>query len=216
MPERTDDTITVTGEAVVPATPDETHFLITVAAVRDRADDALQDVTTRSRSLDVLLDELAIPPAKRSTTGISVSEKREWVRREDQPEPQLEHQGFEAKVSVDVGMDDPGIAGRLLQGAVEQAGAFVDGPRWRLDAQNPAREEVYREAALAAKRKATAYTDALGLRLGPVRSITEPPGWGPSGGMLSGGSLPIAAEEIGLHAHLELAANVTIAFAIER
>lgn len=217
MPEPTDDTIMVTGEAIVPATPDETHFLITVTAVRDRADDALQDVTARSRRLDTLLDELAIPPAKRSTTGVSVSEKREWVRREDRSEPQSEHQGFEAKVSVDVAMDDPGIAGRLLQGAVEQADAFVDGPRWRLDAQNPARDEVYREAAIAAERKAAAYADALGLRLGQVRSISESPGWGPSGGhMLSGGGRTLAAEEIGMHANLELAASVTITYSIER
>jgi uncharacterized protein YggE len=119
-------------------------------------------------------------------------------------------------VSVDVAMDDPGIAGPLLQGAVEHAGAFVDGPRWRLDAQNPARDEACREAAIAAERKATAYADALGLRLGQVRSITESPGWGPSGGMLSGGGRTFAAEEIGMHANLELAASVTITYSIER
>jgi uncharacterized protein YggE len=210
MTELTDDTITVTGEAVVPAIPDETRFLVTVSAVNDRAEDALQDVTTRSHRLQALLDELAIPKTKRATTGVSVSEKREWVQERS------EHRGFEAKLSVDVAIDDPSLSGRLLQGAVEQAGAFVDGPRWRVESENSARVDACHEAALDAKRKAKAYADALGLRLGPVRSIAESPAWSPRGQMLSGMARTVAAEEIGIDANLELAASVTITYGIER
>jgi uncharacterized protein YggE len=209
MAERTDDSITVTGEAVVSAVPDETRFHITVSAVRDRAEDALHDVTTRSQQLDAVLDELEIPHPKRATTGVSFSEKREWVQERS------EHRGFEAKLSIDVAIDDPSRSGRLLQGAVEQARAFVDGPRWRVDPQNAARIEACAEAARDAERKAKAYADALGLRLGPVRSITESPAWGPRGQMLAG-ARTIAAEEIGIDANLELAASVTITYGIER
>jgi len=212
MAERTDDTITVAGEAVVPAVPDETRFRVTVSAVRDAATEALEDVTTRSHRLETLLDELGIPHAKRSTTGISVSEKREWVHGEER----TEHRGFEAKHSVQVAIDDPLAAGRLLQGAVEQAGAFVDGPWWRVDAENPARSEVYREAALTAERKAKAFADALNLRLGPIRSIVESPAWERTGHMLSGSSRVVASDELGIHAHLELAASVSITYGIER
>ena len=42
------------------------------------------------------------------------------------------------------------------------------GPRWWIAPDNPARVEACRQAAAEAKRKAEAYADALGLRLGAV------------------------------------------------
>ena len=166
---------------------------------------------SRSHRLEALFDELGIPNTKRATTGVAVSEKRDWVPNTDR----TEHRGFEAKLSVDVTIDDPSVSGRLLQGAVE-AGAFVDGPRWRLDPGNAARFEAHREAARDAERKAKTYADALGLQLGRVRSITESPAWSPRGHMLSGEARTVAAEEIGIDANLEFAASVTITYAIER
>ena len=212
VPDRSEDTVTVSGEAVVPAVPDETRFHITISAVRERSEEALQDVASRSHRLDALFDELGIPNTKRATTGVAVSEKRDWVPNTDR----TEHRGFEAKLSVDVTIDDPSVSGRLLQGAVEDVGAFVDGPRWRLDPGNTARFEAYREAARDAERKAKTYADALGLQLGQVRSITESPAWSPRGHMLAGAARTVAAEEIGIDANLEFAASVTITYAIER
>ena len=168
-------------------------------------------MTARSHELDSLLDELGIPKTKRSTSGISIRENREWV------EERSVHRGYEALSSMIVRLDDPSIAGRLLEGAVERAQALVDGPWWSVDGDNPARLEACGEAARDARRKAEAYAEASGLRVGPIVSIREAveTPWN-GGGMLSGVARAVSAEEIGIEpGQLDVFARVTIAFAIE-
>jgi Protein of unknown function (DUF541) len=69
QPDRANNTITVTGEALVDTTPDETRFRIMLTALRPAAEEALEDVTIRSDRLDALLTELGVPNEKRSTAG---------------------------------------------------------------------------------------------------------------------------------------------------
>jgi uncharacterized protein len=205
--------ITVRGEAVVSAVPDEVRFRLSVSAVRSRHAEALQDVTARSHELDSLLDELGIPKTKRSTSGISIRENREWV------EERSVHRGYEALSSIVVRLDDPSIAGRLLEGAVEHAQALVDGPWWSVDGDNPARLEACAKAARDARRKAEAYAEASGLGVGPIVSIREAveTPWRGGGMVLSGVARAAGAEEIGIEpGQLDVFASVTIAFAIVR
>jgi uncharacterized protein YggE len=205
-----DGTISVHGEAVVAAVPDEIGFRLTVSAVKDRSEDALQDVTARGGRLDQLLTDLGIPRDERSTSGVSVREHREWI------DGRSEHRGFEAQTSVDVRIDDASIAGRLIQGAVDGAGAYVDGPWWHLDGDNPARTEACAAAARDARRKAEAYADALGVRLGEVRSITESAGpVGPAPRMLAAGARGAGTEGIELDPTLDVTADVTITYGID-
>jgi uncharacterized protein YggE len=205
--------ITVRGEAVVATTPDEVRFRLSVSAVRSRHTEALQDVTARSHELDALLDELGIPKTQRTTSGISIRENREWV------EERSVHRGYEARASIVVRLLDPSIAGRLLEGAVDRAQALVDGPWWSVAGENPARLEACGDAARDARRKAEAFAEASGLGVGPIVSIREAveAPWRGGGGMLSGGTRAVSAEEIGIEpGQLDVFASVTIAFAIER
>ena len=204
--------ITVRGEAVVATTPDEVRFRLSVSSVRSRHAEALQDVTARSHDLDALLDELGIPKTQRSTSGISILENREWV------EERSVHRGYEARSSIVVRLQDPSVAGRLLEGAVERAQALVDGPWWSVDGDNPARLEACGEAARDARRKAEAYAEASGLTVGPIVSIREAVETPWRGGeMLSVGTRAVSAEEIGIEpGQLDVVASVTIAFAIDR
>jgi uncharacterized protein YggE len=204
--------ITVRGEAVVATAPDEVRFRLSVSALRSRHTEALQDVTARSHELDTLLDELGIPKSKRTTSGISIRENREWV------EERSVHRGYEALSSIVVRLDDPSIAGRLLEGAVVRAQALVDGPWWSVAGENPARLEACGEAARDARRKAGAYAEASGIRVGPIVSIRETVEVPWRGGeMLSGGARGVSTEEIGIEpGQLDVVASVTIAFAIER
>jgi uncharacterized protein YggE len=210
-------TITVRGEAVVPAEPDELRLRLIVSAVRPQQADALEDVTARSHALDSLLDELDVPKPMRTTSGLSIREKREWVTEataEGTHRERSVHRGYEVHNSMLVRLDDPTIAGRLLEGAVERAQAHVEGPSWHVDGANPARIEACREAARDGRRKAEAYAGALGLRIGVVSSVSESlevPWRG--GAMLSGAA---RTEEIGIEpGQLDVFATVTIEFAIE-
>lgn len=73
--------VSVVGEAVLRAEPDEAIVLVTLSALADTPGPALEDVARRSGSLVALLDELAVLPADRSTTGVSVQEDFDHTRQ---------------------------------------------------------------------------------------------------------------------------------------
>jgi uncharacterized protein len=215
-----DATIKIQGQGSAPTVPDGIRFRLTLSAIRPRSDDALQDVTARSERLDALLTDLGIPDEARSTSGLSIREQRDWVTEttDGAHRERSVHRGYEAQNSILVRLDDPAMSGRLVQRAVEDADAFVDGPWWHVAAENPGHLEACAEAARDARRRAEAYTRALGLRLGAVRSITDSvatPWERPAGMMLAGGGRA-ASEGIGIDANLELSATVTITYDIDR
>jgi uncharacterized protein len=164
----TEATVTARGEAVVPGKPDEGIWVIAVSSLENTPDAALAAVGERSTALDGLLDELEVPKEKRSTTGVTVREEFEYA------DGKQVHRGFRAENLLTVRLVDATIAGRLLQGSIARAKASVRGPTWWIAPDNPARMEACRGAAVEAKRKAEAYADALGLRLGPVAEVREP------------------------------------------
>ncbi|MGH3082673.1 MAG: SIMPL domain-containing protein, partial [Gaiellaceae bacterium] len=65
------------------------------------------------------------------------------------------------------------VVGELIAGAVDR-GAQVSGPAWTIARENPVRVEACKEAALDARRRAGAYADALGVRVGALVSIRDP------------------------------------------
>lgn len=163
-----DATVMARGEAVVPGKPDEGIWAIEVSSLETKPDAALADVGARSKKLGGLLDELAVAPEKRSTTGVTVREEFDYA------DGKQVHRGFRAENLVTVRLADATIAGRLIQEAIARAKANVRGPTWWIAPDNPARVEACRRAAAEAKRKAEAYAEALGLRLGAVAEVREP------------------------------------------
>jgi uncharacterized protein YggE len=162
--------VTVTGEASVPARPDEVRIALRLRELRDTADDALTRVAGRSEGLRALLDELGVPEASRTTSGVMVREEREYERN------RWVNKGFAAEARTIVRLTDPAILGRLITQATARADAQVDGPWWRILPDNPARLEACRQAARDARLKAEAYAASLGAQLGPIAWIRESSG----------------------------------------
>jgi uncharacterized protein YggE len=161
-------TLGVRGESVVPGRPDEVELGFTLTSVEQKPEDALSAVASRSQVLAGLLDETAVPAAMRSTTGVSVAEEVEWR------DGRSVHRGYRASERVRVRLSDASAVGALMREAVGRASAAVDGPRWRLLRSNPAYGEACAEAARDARRRADAYAEALGYRVGAVERATEP------------------------------------------
>ncbi len=92
----------------------------------------------------------------------------------------------------------------------------MDGPWWHVAAENPGHLEACAEAARDARRRAGAYAEALGLRLGAVRSIKDSIAttWEQPRGMLAAAGRS-TAEGVGIDANLELSATVTITYDIQ-
>lgn len=209
-------TVTVRGNGVAPAEPDEAELRIEITDLAKTPEAALAEVAERSQTLTRILDGLGVPAEARSTTEASVREEREYERQ------RYIHKGFRAVSQVVLRLRDREVLGPIMRRASEEADARIDGPRWRIAPDNPARAEACREAARDADRKATAYAEALGGRRGEVLAVGEPglvfehrridvpPPVAAPAAMMSEGS-EIQIEEGGL----EVRAAVDVTFAFE-
>jgi hypothetical protein len=205
----TDATVTARGHAVVPGRPDEGIWTIEISELGTEPDAALAVVGERTQALTALLDELAVPSEMRSTSGLTVREEFDHV------DGRQVRRGFRAHGSTTVRLRGPALAGRLLLGATERAGAQVHGPTWWIAPDNPARVEACRRAAAEATRKAEAYAEALGMRLGSVVEIREP-GTG-SAPMPRARGFALAAAEVALEVdpgELQVDAQVEVTFTL--
>jgi uncharacterized protein YggE len=207
-----DATVTARGSAVAPAKADEGIWVVTVSSLDGTPEAALRSVGDRSKKLDVLLGRLGVPNEKRSSTGVSIREEHEWV------DGRQTHRGYHAANVVRVRLADASIAGRLIEGAISRVRASVHGPAWWISPSNDARVEACRQATLEAKRKAEAYAEALGLRLGSLAEIREPGGRGFDARPLSAGRGFAAAAEPPINVdpgELQVEAVVEVTFHLE-
>jgi uncharacterized protein YggE len=191
-------TVSVRGEAIVRAEPDEALVWIEVSSVNASPAVALADVVRRSEAFVALLDELGIQAGDRSTTGIETHE--EYEHRSNRPA------GHRATARWVVRLRDAALVGPLVTRAGQEFEASISGPNWRISLDNPARLEAAKQAAASAQKKATAYAAGLNAELGQLLSLAEPHVHGPrritelqSGGSAAAaaatGALPVEAGE---------------------
>jgi uncharacterized protein YggE len=164
----TSPTVTVMGDAIIRAEPDEALLWITLSALDDAPGPALSDVSARSNALVEMLDELGVTKADRSTTGITVYEDF------DHTPSGRRSLGHRAISRLSVRLTDPLLIGRLIEQSTEELAARIDGPRWQIAPDNPVRLQAAREAAANAKRKAQAYAEGVSATIGPLIRLTEP------------------------------------------
>jgi len=203
-------TVRVHGEAAIRVEPDDALLVIALTAIEDRPGAALSDVSTRTQALAAILDRLGVAKADRSTTGISVEEEFDHSSRGRRSV------GHRAVNRMSVRMTDHELIGQVIVEATEQLAAQVEGPHWAIARSNPARLQAAREAAADARRRAQAYAEGVGARLGPPLKLSETQAhMGPrrGGGFIAvaaaAGPLPLEAGE------QEVLASVQVTFALE-
>jgi len=161
-------TVTVQGQAAVRAEPDEAIVWITLSALEESPGNALADVAARGDALVALLDELAVPKADRSTSGVTVSEDFEHTSNG------RHSLGHRAVASVQVRFNDPERVGQLITRASEDLEARIDGPTWFISLTNPVRLEAAKKAAANARTKAAAFAAGVDAELGRLIELNEP------------------------------------------
>jgi uncharacterized protein YggE len=179
-------TVTVRGTATIRVVPDEAQLELSLFKVDRRSEDAHADVATRAQQLEALLDELEIPAADRTTTGVSVAPESEWTGS------RWQRKGWRSSMRTVVRVHDPATVGRLIAEAVDRVEATVRGPWWSLSPNHPSRVDACTAAAEEARRRAEAYVRGLGLAAGDVVEIREP-GVGRASGDLDVFTHPVAA-----------------------
>jgi uncharacterized protein len=160
--------VSVVGSAVLRAEPDEAVVVVTLSALEDGPGAALEDVARRSEALVGLLDEFGIASSDRSTTGVSVREDF------DHTSEGRRSLGHRAAWAIAVRLTDLAVIGRLVTRATTELDARVDGPQWQIAVENPIRLEAARQAAADGRRKAQAYAEGVGARLGALIRLAEP------------------------------------------
>src|SRR5690349_24312159 len=100
-------TVTVIGDAVLRAEPDEAMVIVTLSALAETPGQALAEVAGRSDALATVLDELGVDAADRSTTGVTVYEEFEHTKTGRRS------LGHRAAATVMVRLDDLEVIGRL-------------------------------------------------------------------------------------------------------
>ncbi|HEX5193983.1 MAG TPA: SIMPL domain-containing protein [Solirubrobacteraceae bacterium] len=161
-------TVTVRGDAVVRAEPDEALLRITLTRLADTPRAALADVSGRVGALQAMLDELGIAASDGSTSGVSVSEEFDHTA---QGRRSLGHR---ATAQTTIRLVDHQLIGRLITQATEHLDARIAGPRWQIALDNPVRLVAARRAAANAEHKARAYAEGVGATLGEPLALSEP------------------------------------------
>jgi uncharacterized protein len=203
-------TVKVRGDAVVRAEPDEAMLWISLTALEGSPSAALGDVSARANALVEMLDGLGIAKTERSTTGVAVHEEFEHGASGRRS------LGYRAATRVCVRLTDHELIGRLIERAVEELAAQIDGPQWQIAPDHPARLEAAREAAADAQRKARAYAEGIGGKLGAPLELSEPDSQhrpihvrAATQRLSGGGAVPVEPGE------QEVAASIHVTFALE-
>src|SRR4051812_40210283 len=161
-------TLTVRGHGVADVEPGRVEIGLTVTARAATAEEAYADATARAVALVEVFDELGIPAASRVTEGLALNEEPAYP---DAPIPRAAN--YTAWSRTRVRLADVGALRLLIGKAVDRAGAGIEGVQWYVDADHPARLDACRQAAEAARKRAQAYAEALGLPLGSVVAAVE-------------------------------------------
>lgn len=152
--------VTVTGAGSAEAAPDRVRLHLRVQAQESSAKAATDSFAVTLAGARALLDELGCTYTVGSLTS--------W---EGGKERRSRHQvGCDVMVTV----DDLSVLPRLVEQALETDRLGVSHLQWQLSTVRELRRQARVKAIADAREAAQDYAEALGLRLGPVRSVSDP------------------------------------------
>jgi hypothetical protein len=143
-------------------------LVIEVSALEAAPDAALNTVAERSSTVERAFDGIGISSESRTTSGVWVGEEQDWEHE------RRVFRGYRARARYLVRLSDASLLGRLMKEVTRDGMARVEGPWWKVDSENQAHVEACRRAAEDARRKAEAYAQSMGLRLGQIVRAKEP------------------------------------------
>ncbi len=131
---------------------------------------AMDALAGPAAALDGVLDARSAALRDRSTSALSVQP----VVEHDPRTGRARTTGYEATRATTCVVADLGALAALVREAVDEAGARLGGPVWRIGADDPVHDEVRAAAAADARRRAEASARGLGLAVGAVEWVLDP------------------------------------------
>ncbi len=154
--------IVVTGEGSVDAAPDEATLTVGVQTLRKTAQDAQAGPNTAIDEVIGRIAALGIPRDHMRTSGVELSPQRGTGGTGPIT-------GYIATNRVTITVDDPGIAGRVIDAAVAAGANELQGPSFGLRDSSGARTRALRLAMQNAQATASALAAAAGT--GPIHLV---------------------------------------------
>ena len=164
--------ITAQGTGKVTGVPDVLSVSLAIHTEGDTANGTLQENSLRTQQMLDATKEAGVDPKDVQTTSVSLGPRFDFTNPN---RPRII--GYSADNSFEVKLRDLTKAGTIIDGLSSLAGDFlqVQGIGFSIDDStdllSAARADAVKRAATQAKQLA----DAAGVKLGPVRSITEVP-----------------------------------------
>jgi len=203
-------TVSVTGTGVISAVPDMATITLGVTTQAHAADQAMAGTSSRITAMLAALRAAGIADRDLQTRDLSLQPL--WANRSNSSANPPQIDGFVATNTLSVRVRDLTRIGAVLDQVVGLGANTFSGLSFGLQDPQPIKDQARAAAIRDAMRKARIYTDAAGLTLGPVLSISETGGGVPQRFMLesvrSAAPVPVASGEA------SITASVTMVFGI--
>jgi uncharacterized protein len=166
------DSVTITGEGRVLASPDVAQVSITIVTENVDAEAAQEENVEQFNKLVADLKELGIDEKDLKTTSYNVNPVYDWTDGE------RVDRGFEVRQSLQVKIRDLDKSGDVIRIASQNGVNRVGGLSFIVDNPEQYKEEARTKSLENAKLKAEELSEVLGVKLGKIISFSE----GTSGG----------------------------------
>ncbi len=200
--------MTVTGEGSVSAAPDRALIGFGVTSEADTAQAALAANTTNMTQVFDTLTEAGVEERDIQTSRFAIHPRyRSYPRGESGPPVII---GYSVSNMVSVTVRDLDALGGILDAVVRSGANQFDALSFHISEPQPLLDDARRLAVADARRKAELLTEAAGVTLGRVRSISESGGTMPppmpmlARARMEDASVPIAAGENALRSTVSI------------
>ena len=164
--------LTATGEVKVE--PDMATITFGVQTEAPTAAAALTANNVQMTSMIAALRKAGIAEKDIQTSGLNLNAQYDYVQNEP---PKL--RGYQANNRVTVIINDLTKVGTTADAVVAAGVNQIDGVSFGLQDPSAAEDQARRLAVRALQAKAALYAEALGVRLGGIRSLSEGGGYAP-------------------------------------
>jgi uncharacterized protein len=196
-------TITVTGEGVVQAQPDQATISLGVTTNGETAAKALSD---NNAALTMVLERLkaaGVAETDLQTSNLSLSPN--WTGYDSGSTPSIA--GYIATNMLDVRVRDLAALGTILDAAVTDGANTMNGITFGLADPTPVMNDARTKAVADAKARAEVLATAAGTKLGKLVSVSEMgvyPGPAPMFRQDAASAVPIQSGQIGMTSNVNV------------
>jgi uncharacterized protein len=166
--------LTLSAHGEVKVAPDMATVSFGVVTEAATAQEAMAQNAARMAQVTAALRRTGIEPRLVQTSGLNLSAQYDYV--ENAP-PRL--RGYQASQRVTVIVEDLDATGRVVDAVVAAGVNQIDGIGFGLKDAKAAEDQARVLAVRALQDKAALYSQALGVPLGGIRSLTEGGGYAP-------------------------------------